>query len=345
MYIKSIEIPTTTLMADLFMNRKNIQNHESQQSQGMVEFALVLPILLVVLYGLFEVGRVVFLYTIVASAARDATRYASSTGLNITGGVPKYDDCVGIKNAAQNVDFLGVIEDTNIVITYDHGPGTAFISSCPPPASPKLISGDRVTVQVSADFVPIVPVIPWAPWTVVSSSSRTILMDIEIAGTVQPPHLTTFTPSPTEDISVVPGESTSTRTPWPTPTHSLTPTLGSPTPTQMVCQVYSNNEIPNGTNVSWSITNPHTVSIEVSLLRIEWAIPNILSEVRFNGTVIFTGNTRNTGLLVPIPSGGIFLPPNSTSTFTFSFDGEPKNIRGEIMLGTLACTSVMVYSK
>lgn len=345
LYIKQKKIPNMNIK--LFSFIRNKPSRRANKSQGMVEFALMLPVLLLVVYGLFEVGRVIFLYAIVATAARDAARYGSSSGLNITNGVPKYDDCLGIRSAAQNVDFLGVIEDNNIIITYDHGPGTNLISTCPPPAAQKLLSGDRVTVQVSADFVPIVPVIPWAPWTVVSMSSRTLLMDVQILGTVQYPHLTTYTPSATQDASNTPaGTRTNTRTPWPTPTTSLTPTLGSPTPTPMVCQVVSDNNIPSGSNVSWNLTNPHTMAIKISLLRIEWAIPNILSEVQYNGVPIFNGNTKNTGMLVPLlPDGFLMIPANSTVTFKFIFTGTPNNIRAEVMLGTLACTNVMVTSR
>ena len=48
-------------------------------AQAMVEFALVLPILLLVVYGLIEVGRALFIYNSVASAARQATRYGAAT--------------------------------------------------------------------------------------------------------------------------------------------------------------------------------------------------------------------------------------------------------------------------
>ena len=46
-----------------------------RNAQGMAEFALVMPVLLLVVYGLFEVGRLVFIYSNVITAAREAVRY------------------------------------------------------------------------------------------------------------------------------------------------------------------------------------------------------------------------------------------------------------------------------
>ena len=51
-------------------------------AQAMAEFALALPIMLLVMYGLIETGRVVFIYASVVSAARQAARYGSVSGVN-----------------------------------------------------------------------------------------------------------------------------------------------------------------------------------------------------------------------------------------------------------------------
>ena len=141
-------MPTTSSKRNLLTN-----------AQGMVEFGLVMPVLLLVIYGMFEVGRVMFMYSIVATATREALRYGSSAGLNFVGGPVRYQDCDGIRSAAQDVDFLNVIEDSAIVVTYDHGPGTETFAVCPPTAMQQLETGDRVVIQVSANFIPIIPII------------------------------------------------------------------------------------------------------------------------------------------------------------------------------------------
>jgi len=47
-----------------------------QKGQGMTEFALILPLLLLLLLGVIEAGRVIWAYITVQNAAREATRYA-----------------------------------------------------------------------------------------------------------------------------------------------------------------------------------------------------------------------------------------------------------------------------
>ncbi len=45
--------------------------------QGLVEFALVLPIFLLVLFGLIDVGRLVYMNSVLSQAAREGARVAS----------------------------------------------------------------------------------------------------------------------------------------------------------------------------------------------------------------------------------------------------------------------------
>ena len=47
------------------------------QGQGLVEFALVLPVLLVVVFGVFDLGRAYFTTIILTGAAREGARYLS----------------------------------------------------------------------------------------------------------------------------------------------------------------------------------------------------------------------------------------------------------------------------
>ena len=151
---------------------------ECTRAQTMVEFALVLPILLVIVYGLLEVGRLILTYSIVVSASREAVRYGSATGLNVAGGTVRYCDSAGIKAAAQNVDFINVIEDANITITYDNPP------TCPPVS---VTTVNRIIVTVTTQFAPLVALVPLQPMTIHSTSARTIIGNISIMITPIPP--------------------------------------------------------------------------------------------------------------------------------------------------------------
>ncbi len=49
---------------------------KKQKGQGLVEFALILPVLLLLLLGIIEGSRVIWAYVTVQTAAREATRFA-----------------------------------------------------------------------------------------------------------------------------------------------------------------------------------------------------------------------------------------------------------------------------
>ena len=87
------------------MNSPSQKPKKKITAQAMVEFALALPILLLVVYGLLETGRLLFMYASVVTAARQAARYGSASGDNGSG-ANYYDDCSGIQGAANRVAFI-----------------------------------------------------------------------------------------------------------------------------------------------------------------------------------------------------------------------------------------------
>src|SRR5215218_7275038 len=111
------------------MNVKKI-TPKKNKAQAMVEFAIVLPILLLLLYGILEAGRLLFIYSTIVTASRQAVRYGSATGQGLSTTIPRYQDCAGIRLAAQKVDFLNSFDDADILIQYDAGPGTIPTPYC-----------------------------------------------------------------------------------------------------------------------------------------------------------------------------------------------------------------------
>lgn len=61
-----------------FLVRSRVR--ERQRSQSLVEFALVLPLFLLVMFSAIDVCRLLYAYTAISSAARDGARTASLTG-------------------------------------------------------------------------------------------------------------------------------------------------------------------------------------------------------------------------------------------------------------------------
>ena len=203
------------------LQRKQPRALRKKRGQAMVEFMLVLPVLLLLLYGIIEVGRLIFIFASVANASRQAARYGSASGeIN---NVAFYQDCEGIREAAQQSAFIIVFDQINI--TYDRGvnaDGTSIpipgidpnprVDSCP--ITVPVRNGDRIIVMVSAIYEPILTMLPLDPMEIVSTSARSFLISVPIVGNALP---TGFAPE-TSTPSPVPTVITDTLTPTSTAT-------------------------------------------------------------------------------------------------------------------------------
>ncbi|MEW6401439.1 MAG: TadE family protein [Chloroflexota bacterium] len=177
--------------------------------QAMVEFMLVLPILLLLLYGTVEVARLIFIYSSVTNASRQAARYGATAGEE--NGLPRYLDCEGIRDVANESAFVVTFDDINI--TYDRGVDedgdqvpisgvdpSPEADSCPV-EDYTVRNGDRIVVQVSATYEPIVPVVPIDPMEIISSSARTFLISVPILGSAVPTGFAAETSTPSQTVS------------------------------------------------------------------------------------------------------------------------------------------------
>ncbi len=59
--------------------RLHASGRDRERGQGLVELALILPVLLLFMLGLMEFGRILFIYTEVSNAAREALRAGAAT--------------------------------------------------------------------------------------------------------------------------------------------------------------------------------------------------------------------------------------------------------------------------
>ena len=161
-------------------------------AQAMVEFALVLPILLLLVYGVIEVGRLLFIYSSIVTSARSAARYAATTGLNDAGVTPRYQDCAGMRSAARRSAFIDSLADADIAIIHDEGEGVNPVAYCTVGSAtdssfvPSSGNTNRVRITVSTQYAPIVPLVPFEAFTISSTSARTVLVSVPIAITAAP---------------------------------------------------------------------------------------------------------------------------------------------------------------
>jgi hypothetical protein len=220
---------------------KILNRKKDKKGQGAVEFALALPILLLLMYGLIEFGHLILVYTAVNSAGREAARYGVAVG-DGTGGIPRYVDCDGIRAAAQNVGRFAGMEDSDISITYDYGPShvTPHDVLLNPATCEnfryhivtsgedwRIIYGDRIKITVSVIYTPLLSYfsLEVPSFAMSANAYRTIVKDARVApdygaGGTFPTFTFTAGPSPTPTFTP-----TFTLTPSVTPTAENTPTM------------------------------------------------------------------------------------------------------------------------
>lgn len=277
----------------------NLAENKKENAQGMVEFALVLPLLLLVIFGIIELGRMVVIYTSVSSSSREAARYASASGRSGSN-VPYYLDCDGIRASAKRVAVFVPIQDANIQISYDHGPNTGvFSNTCPASGEVKL--GDRVIVRAVAQYQSILGLLP--SFNINSETARTIVKDVVIRGTpgggtvpntLVPPTIF-FSPTPTATDTLTPTASptssptssptftftptiTYTSTPGPSPTASDTPTptfTATSTPTET--PTFTPTPTPTFTSTPTNTPNPCLITVDSYTrlgTKITWTLTN-----------------------------------------------------------------------
>src|SRR5262245_58004059 len=99
------------------------------RGQAIVEFAIALPVLLMTLIGIFEIGRMMIIYASITNASREAVRFGSAIGFADNTYYLKYQYCAGIRAKAKQVGFLLGLQDSNIAIAYDTGPSTTAVTN------------------------------------------------------------------------------------------------------------------------------------------------------------------------------------------------------------------------
>jgi hypothetical protein len=120
---------------------RRLARRDRSRGQSLVEFALTLPILLLIIFGLIDLGRAVFISNSLAEAARDGARYGS------------------VQARSWNDARRNLVEDWIL----DRLPGvpdpTADVQCTTANAGLGCTVEDTVTVTVQADVEMITPII------------------------------------------------------------------------------------------------------------------------------------------------------------------------------------------
>lgn len=134
----------------------------AERGATVVEFAIVAPLLFLLIFGVIEFGRAIATYTSVYTVAREGARFATTLGDRNSDGLPNFVDCEEIRSAARARAVLVTLEDEDINITYDSGPGSPQLADCQggtEPSSDEIVSGSRITVTANAEFRSPIPII------------------------------------------------------------------------------------------------------------------------------------------------------------------------------------------
>ncbi len=231
----------------LFTRSENRKGH----GQGMLEFALALPIFLLLVLGVIEFGRLLAVVVSVTTAAREAARYGSAAGVDpgysrAPGEPPVYyfQSCQGMREAAKRVGLFAGVKDANIAIGYY---ADNSIATVPDLSDPLNYVGKRCS-DITSAYNELGPSIPrvvvkvtvqfkflflWLNEFPISSQSvRTIVRSVDtdvVAGPIIPAPPSwppTATLSPTFALPPTSTPKHPTRTPSPPPTSTgSTPTV------------------------------------------------------------------------------------------------------------------------
>lgn len=162
------------------LRKREHRKSGDERGVSLVEFAMILPLLLLLIFGIIEFGRLISARETVNQATRNSARYGSANQVTVNG-VPQYLDCDLIRAAGTDTGGLVTITASEITVAYDNGPGTGSYGSCPAggsgPNENSIASGDRVIVTVSTQLDLMTPIISQffgGSVTLTSTDRRTI---------------------------------------------------------------------------------------------------------------------------------------------------------------------------
>ncbi len=202
-----------------------IKRNKKTLAQSMVEFALILPVLMLIIMGIFEFGRMFQVWLTLQYSAQAAARFATTGQLGVDPTVDQWDSIrlAGVKSAAQNSAVtLGIVPSAG---EFDPGYFRVYVYASDTPVVGREYPGGpraRVIVDVIFNHPLITPLgTMLSRYITLRAHSEMIVERFRFpgfgtpAGTLPP----TIPPTPTPTI---------TPTPTNTPVPSETPVLPYP---------------------------------------------------------------------------------------------------------------------
>lgn len=153
------------------MPRASMRPHRAERGVAMVEFAIVVPLIVLLIFGVTEVGRAIIFYNALTKALEDGARHAAAYGLLGTTGSVNID--AGLDAEIRNLVVYGDAQGGTMPLL--EGLQTSQISvSVPAPGS----------IEVSATY-PYAPIMGISLPTFNFGSPSSLAIDLRAAVTMR----------------------------------------------------------------------------------------------------------------------------------------------------------------
>jgi len=139
----------------MFLRTHKTFAHMSSRQRGVaiIEFTIVLPILLVLMLAVAEIGRAFLQFNTLTRAVRDSARYVSANALNGASQTIDVATTAAVYSEAQDLVVYGHVGNTGTPLLPGLVPGDVTISN---PAGT-----NDITVTVSYNYQPMLgPILP-----------------------------------------------------------------------------------------------------------------------------------------------------------------------------------------
>ncbi|AYC32619.1 pilus assembly protein [Pseudomonas cavernae] len=135
------------------MDRQAFARRQAQEGVAMVEFAITLPLLLLLLFAIGEFGRLLFQYNSLLQASRDAGRFVANEAWNATLG--RVELSASLRTRTQNLAASGVASAQTASCSPDNSV-RLVPKPCPGDVAVTAVGSDHVQVTISYTFRPLI---------------------------------------------------------------------------------------------------------------------------------------------------------------------------------------------
>jgi len=174
---------TRALRSDASDGAPRQRRRRGQSAQSLTEFALILPVLMLILLGVVDFGRVFYYWTSIANAAREGARYGITHPTAITS-TCKADPSNVKYRVKQEAGSTVTLADSNIAVYWvdaTTGTRTDAAANCNPlPGDQRIYQNpNALRVDVFYDFQAITPLISnfWGGGGLRIASSTTMVLE------------------------------------------------------------------------------------------------------------------------------------------------------------------------